>query len=232
MTVRPNHRVMSPPSARQRKSAAGRETLGRREPPAKRAVTHREEATMVAAKPQGRWRYEDLFDLPADKRYEIIDGELYEMPAPRLDHEIVTMSLAKLLSPLVDAEGGYVFSAPVDVFLPRANPVQPDLMVVLPDRLEIMTDRGLDGPPSIVVEILSPSNPDRDLVLKRDLYARSGIPEYWLVDVELAAIEVLVLDSGRYRTHVRATGDQMVTSLVLPDPAFPAAAAFARLPVR
>ena len=187
---------------------------------------------MVLTKPQGRWRYEDLFDLPVDRRYEIIDGELYEMPAPRLSHQLTLMNLVGLFSPVVVALGGYVLAAPVDVFVAGANPVQPDLMIVLPDRLEIMTERGLDGPPSLVVEILSPSNPERDLIKKQNLYAGAGIPEYWLVDIELAMIEVLVLDGGAYRSHVRATGDQAVTSLVLPHLAFPAAAAFARLPIR
>jgi Uma2 family endonuclease len=186
---------------------------------------------MVLTPTQKRWRYEDLFDLPADKRYEIVDGELYEMPAPRLDDEVVTMNLVGLFLPVVGI-GGYVLSAPVDLFVAAANPVQPDIMIVLPDRLSIMSERGLEGPPNLVVEILSPSNPNRDLETKRNLYAVAGIPEYWLVDVELATIEVLVLDGSVYRTHVRATGDELVTSLVLPDLSFPAEAVFARLPIR
>lgn len=182
---------------------------------------------MVLATTPKYWRYDDLFALPADRRYEIIDGELYEMPAPQLDHEIVTMRLVRVISSIVDGLDGYVITAPVDVFLPGANPVQPNLMVVLPDRLAIMTLRGLEGAPNLVIEITSPSNPERDRLTKRSLYARAGIPEYWLVEIATATIEVLVLDGGVYRTHVRATGDELITSLVLPGLAFPTAAAFA-----
>jgi DNA-binding NarL/FixJ family response regulator len=77
------------------------------------------------------WRYEDLFDLPDDgKRYEIIDGALFEMPAPNRDHATAIINLIALLLPTVRALGGQIFTAPFDVFMPGADPVQPDIMVV------------------------------------------------------------------------------------------------------
>lgn len=183
---------------------------------------------MAVTKPAGTWRYEDLLDLPDDgRRYEIIDGELFELTAPNLDHASVIMKLIALFLPAVAAVSGELFTAPVDVFLPGADPVQPDLMLLLPDRFSIKTKRGLEGAPSLLVEVLSPSNPAHDRVRKRAVYARAGVPEYWLVSPEAASIEVLVLDGDLYRTHVRDAGDEAVTSPSLPGLSFPASAAFA-----
>lgn len=162
-----------------------------------------------------------------DTRYEIIDGELFEMTAPGWPHVIAVANLFELLLPVVRPRGGRIVTAPVDVFFGGADPVQPDLVVLLPGKLHLPSRRGVEGAPDLLIEILSPSNPEHDRVRKRGIYARGGVPEYWLVTPRTAAIEVLALDGSVYRTHVRAAGDQVVTSLVVPDLAFPASAAFA-----
>ena len=182
---------------------------------------------MAITKPQGKWQYEDLFELPDDgRRYEIIDGELFEMPALGSDHAIAVANLM-LLGPIVRSLGGRILTAPVDVFFAGANPVEPDILVLLPERLHLISRRGVEGAPNLLIEILSPSTPAHDLVTKRALYARGGVGEYWLVDPEAATIEVLVLDRDVYRTNVRATGEEPVSSPVLLDLLFPACAAFA-----
>lgn len=182
---------------------------------------------MAMTKAAGTWRYDDLFSLPVEKRYEIIDGELYEMPAPGSDHAITIMNLIVSLLPAVSAAGARLLTAPIDVFFPGANPVQPDLLLLLPDRLHLVSKRGIEGAPDLLIEILSPSNPMHDRVRKRALYARGGVREYWIVSPEAATIEVLVLDGDLYRVHLRAGGEESGTSTVLPTVSFPAAAAFA-----
>ena len=183
---------------------------------------------MAVTKPAGTWTYEDLLDLPDDgRRYEIVDGELHEMTGPNLDHGSAVMNLIELLLPVVRSLGARLFTAPVDVFFPGANPVEPDLIVLLPDRLALRSKRGIEGAPSLLVEVLSPSNPEWDLITKRALYGRGGVPEYWLVSPEAATVEVLVLAGDLYRTHVRAGGDELVTSPLLPGLSFPASAVFA-----
>ena len=183
---------------------------------------------MAVPKPQGQRRYEDLFGLPDDgRRYEIIDGELYEMPAPGSDHANAVIDLIALLLPVVRSLSAKLFTAPMDVFFAGANPVQPDLLVLMPERLHLITKRGVEGAPNLLIEILSPSNPQHDLLTKRALYARGGVPEYWLVNPEAGSIEVLVLAGDGYRTHLRAAGDEPVTSTLPPSPSFPASAAFA-----
>jgi Uma2 family endonuclease len=183
---------------------------------------------MVTTAPTKTWTYEDLFLLPDDgKRYEIIDGELFEMPAPNPDHAIAIANLMLLVSPLVRALGGLVITAPVDVFLKDANPVQPDIVVLFADRLRLLSSRGLEGAPNALMEVLSPSTAGHDRFRKRTLYARGGVDEYWLVSPEAGIIEVLVREGDDYRLLVRAGGDEIVQSAVLPELSFPAAAVFA-----
>jgi Uma2 family endonuclease len=181
----------------------------------------------TTTKATGTWRYEDLFDLPEDKRYEIIDGELFEMPGPNSDHAFTIMNLIVALLPTVSSLGARVLTAPLDVFFRGANPVQPDILVLMPDRLHLVSKRGIEGAPDLLVEVLSPSNPTHDRVRKLALYARGGVREYWIVDPAAATIEVLVLDRDVYRRRLLAAGDEPVSSRMLPGLSFPASAAFA-----
>lgn len=173
------------------------------------------------------WTYDDLFDLPDDgKRYEIIEGVLYEMPAPRPEHAFIIANLMFWLAPLVRALGGKLAPAPIDLFLQGANPVQPDLLVLFADQLGQVSERGIEGPPTVVIEVLSPSNIDHDRLVKRSLYARGGVPEYWIIDPRAETVEVLMLHQGQYLRHLLASGDDEVTSTVLVGLSFPASAVF------
>ena len=183
----------------------------------------------MAATPFAKtWTYEDLLALPDDgKRYEIIDGELFEMPSPGFEHSTAIMNLIFLVTPLVNSLGGIVRTAPLDVFMSGANPVQPDIFVLLPDRLHMVTPRGIEGPPNLVMEVLSPWNPGHDRLRKRALYAGAGVDEYWLISPEAAIVEVLVREGDGFHLFLRAGGDEPVRSKVLADLSFPASAAFA-----
>ena len=183
----------------------------------------------TTTKPAGEWTYEDLLRLPDDgKRYEIIEGVLYEMPAPSLDHQHVMSILHFLILPLARESGQVVFFAPTDLILASGgNPVQPDLLVLSSRGDDPMGARVQGVTPTLLVEILSPSNPDHDLVLKRRLYALAGVPEYWIVSPEAKTIEVLMLEGDEYRTHVHAGGDKPVASKSLAGMTFAASAVFA-----
>ena len=164
---------------------------------------------MAQTKPAGTWTYEDLFSLPDDgRRYEIIEGELYEMPSPSSAHAFVIAALIRLLMPLADNLGGQWCTAPIDVFFPGANPVQPDILVILPGGPARIVPRGIEGAPELLVEVLSPSNRGHDLLTKRALYARAGVREYWLVDPEARTIEILALDGDAFHLTVTASGDE------------------------
>lgn len=184
---------------------------------------------MASARPAGGWTYNDLLRFPDDgKRYEIIDGALYEMPSPGWVHQLVIMHMVGLLQPWAAGIGGALFTAPLDVFLGTGYPVQPDVFLLGPRWRDLVTSRGVEGVPELIAEVLSPSNPGHDRVTKRNLYARAGVREYWLVSPEAAVIEILVLRGDTYELHMRAGGDDQVTSTLFPSgPSFPASAVFA-----
>lgn len=169
---------------------------------------------------QGIWSYEDLATLPDDgRRREIIEGELYEMPAPSWVHALVIVNLLAAWLHVIRAAGGIVVTGPVDVFFPGATPVEPDVVVLLPGFTAKPSTRGLEGPPDLVVEVLSPSNRGHDLLTKRALYARAGVREYWVVDPEARSVDVLQLEGEGYRTAQRASGDDVARSLLLAEAA-------------
>ena len=164
----------------------------------------------------GSWTYEDLLSLPDDgRRYEIIEGELYEMPSPSWAHSTVIANLITMLIPLMARLGGIWRTAPLDVFFQGANPVQPDIVVILPGGGARAVARSVEGAPDLVIEVPSPSNRGRDALTKRSLYARAGVREYWLADPEARTIEILTLDrDALYRVAVWS-GDETPASPLL-----------------
>jgi Uma2 family endonuclease len=171
---------------------------------------------MAQTKPGGTWSYADLLALPDDgRRYEIIEGELYEMPAPSWAHATVITNLISALIPLVMGLGGRWRTAPLDVFFQGADPVQPDIVVLLPESQARPTERGVEGPPDLLIEVLSPSNRGHDLLLKRSLYARAGVREYWLVDPEARTVEILALDRDAFHLAVAASAEKPLDSPLL-----------------
>ncbi len=171
---------------------------------------------MALRKPDAPWTYDDLLALPDDgKRYEIIEGALYEMTGPNTAHGAAVMNLIAALLPLVAALGGRLFTAPVDLFVRGANPVQPDIMALLPGGLAVVERRGVEGPPDLVIEVISPSNRDHDTHTKRALYGCAGVREYWLVDPDARALEILTLDRAALHSYGTFSGDAIVTSPLL-----------------
>ncbi|MEJ7654061.1 MAG: Uma2 family endonuclease [Chloroflexia bacterium] len=160
----------------------------------------------TTTRPAGGWTYEDLLRLPDDgKRYEIIEGVLYEMPAPSNAHQFASSKLIRLIVPAAEEIGELVLFAPLDVIVAAGgNPIQPDLIVLPFEDFDPAGARIEGVTPTLLVEILSPSNPAHDLVRKRRLYALAGVREYWIVSPEARIIEVLTLEDEEYRTHVRA----------------------------
>ena len=148
--------------------------------------------------------YEDLVRLPDDgKRHEIVAGRLLVNAAPVLRHQQICRRLLVALNRQVQEAGlGEVLHAPVDVQLSAHDVVEPDLLVVLRDRERVLHESRVIGAPSLVVEILSPSTARNDRTLKKELYERSGVPEYWLVDPVRDILESLVLEGERYRPAV------------------------------
>lgn len=145
--------------------------------------------------------YDDLSQMPDDRnRYEIIGGELIVSPSPNRPHQKVAYRLAQLIGLYVDARQlGELYFAPVDVRLSPHNVVEPDLLFIRQDRLSIYGSTGpVEGPPDLVVEIISPSSRVVDRTRKAALYADSGVPEYWVVDPGERQFQLLILTQGQY----------------------------------
>ena len=153
--------------------------------------------------------YRDYAALPNDgRRYEIHDGELSVTPAPGRTHQYVLLRLAAALHAHVSAHDlGEVYIAPFDVILADATIVQPDITFVAKDRLAILSERGADGAPTLVVEMLSRSTTHIDRGAKLQLYARHAVPFYWIVDPERRVVEVYRFTAGGYDVPERFDGD-------------------------
>jgi Uma2 family endonuclease len=161
---------------------------------------------------------DDLRSFPDDRnRYEIIGGQLIVSPSPSTRHQQILLELASSLKVYLLAERrGQVFVAPLDVRLSFYDVVQPDLLVVLNDRREIIQERGIVGAPNLVVEILSPSSEITDRVDKAALYASSGVQEYWIVDPIAEVVTVYGLDGDRFAPSAKLKRSADLYSVVLP----------------
>jgi Uma2 family endonuclease len=137
------------------------------------------------------WTYADYAALPEDgRRFEVIDGQLIEMPAPTSTHQEIVLEVAAQLKRALERTAWRCLTAPFDVRLSHEDlesVVQPDVMVIPrePRALSFYV-----GAPLFVLEVISPSNIDHDMRVKRALYERSGVGEYWMLDSTLRTVTV------------------------------------------
>jgi len=149
--------------------------------------------------------YDDYIALPEDgPRYELYEGELIVMPATSPRHQAVIVNLFIAVAQHVWGHGlGDVSPAPIDVILSRITVVQPDLVYVDTAGPGIVTDGGIEGTPTLVVEVLSPSTEARDRGVKQALYARYGVPFYWIADPDTRTVQALRLSRDSYEAVAR-----------------------------
>lgn len=145
---------------------------------------------------------DDFLAMPEDDstRHELIEGELFVAAAPGWDHVMVLRSLNRLFDAAATVTmAGEVIQSPANVILsPRSVP-QPDLFFIRANRVrELAVHAGVNGSPDLALEVISPSSVQMDTVVKFNLYARHGIPEYWLVNPATRSIVLYTLADGRY----------------------------------
>jgi Uma2 family endonuclease len=159
----------------------------------------------------------DLQAMPDDGfQYEIIGGELYVMTAPIPVHQGLLTRLLVAIYNVSEARGnGRVYASPIAVELAEHDIVQPDILFIGKDRLGIVEEDRIVGAPDLVVEIFSPSTRSKDRHEKADLYARSGVREYWQVDPRWRSVMVLALQDGAYQPL--PLDDGIARSRVLPN---------------
>ena len=173
---------------------------------------------MVTAGVNIKFTYEDYCNAPEDKRYELHDGDLVVVPAPKEQHQDVVGLIFIALSLFVrEGKLGRVYIAPFDILFSNTDVVQPDVIFVSTERLGIITPDNIQGAPDLVIEVLSPSTAHRDRTFKRALYARHGVGEFWMVDTDARTIEVLLLGAEDYETVGVFGAGQTLTSPTLTD---------------
>ncbi len=166
--------------------------------------------------------YKEYEALPADgRRYELHEGELSVTPAPSPRHQRSVGALYLILTQHVNSRGlGEVFLSPIDCILSDISIVQPDLVYLDTGRGSLVSNRGIEGPPTLVVEILSPSTTGIDRSTKRQLYAKYGVPYYWIVDPEARVVEGYVLSEGAYQLSARVGGSEAISLPPFPNLVF------------
>lgn len=177
-----------------------------------------------------RLTVEDLESIPEEHegdRQELIDGELVVTPVPIIKHQISSMNLIYHFDQHVrPSRLGMVFHAQTGIRFSPHNLLIPDICFVSQNRLPILGEKTIEAAPDLVVEILSPGTRRRDLTTKRELYARFGVREYWIVDPDKRTVEVLELVGDSYRVVPMLDG-AVIQSRVLPGLSLPLDAVFA-----
>jgi Uma2 family endonuclease len=135
----------------------------------------------------------------------LMRGELVLSPSPRSSHQIIIGQLFCVFQSVEKRGGGLSILSPMDVILSDDTILQPDLLYVSKIRRGIIGER-VNGPPDVVVEVLSPRAERRDRVQKLALYAEYGVPEFWIVDQSAQWIEFLILKEGAYVVTQPAEG--------------------------
>jgi Uma2 family endonuclease len=166
-----------------------------------------------------RVSFAELERWPEDgRRYELYDGEVYEVPSPILLHQIVAGRLYATLNDHVRQHGGIVVFAPLDIVLTDYDVVQPDLLLFTKEREGLLDLRKANRvAPDLAIEILSPSTAANDRGRKMQLLARHRVREFWLVNPETATIEVFALNGQQFVLASTASGRERVRSPLLPD---------------
>jgi Uma2 family endonuclease len=165
--------------------------------------------------------YDDFLLFPDDgKRHELIDGEHYVTPSPNVKHQRVSMNLVRAMLSYLDAHPvGEIFSAPLDIVLSPHDVVEPDLFYVSHERAgQVLTPANARGAPELVIEIASKGTRKRDETIKRRLYEREGVAEYWVVDPEVDAVRVYRRAGDRFDRAVELTCERndVLTTPLLP----------------
>ena len=175
--------------------------------------------------------YDDFVLFPDDgKRHELIGGEHFVTAAPNVRHQRVLQNLNRALDRFVEEHDlGRVFFAPLDVVFSLHDVVEPDLVFVSRERESILTTANLQGAPDLVVEVLSPATRRRDELLKRDLFERMGVTEYWVVDPVAETVKVYRRAGDNFARVVllSASDDDQIASPLLPGLKIPLAIVFA-----
>jgi Uma2 family endonuclease len=168
--------------------------------------------------------YEDYLLFPEDGlRHEILDGEHYVTNAPSRWHQKAVANLLYFFMDFLRREPslGEVYTAPFEVLFSDHNVALPDLVFVSRERIGILTDKNVQGAPDLIIEVLSRWTRENDETVKPIIYERFGVREYWLVDPKLQTVRVFRETGGRFVLSSELSGEDVLTTPLLPGLAIP-----------
>jgi Uma2 family endonuclease len=172
------------------------------------------------SRPGVKLTYDDFVLFPDNgQRHELVDGEHWVTPSPNYRHQKVSLNLSVLIATWLERHPiGQVLYAPFDVVFTKFDVVQPDLLYLSNEcAAEVLTSANIQGVPELVIEIGSPATRRRDETIKRHLYDRAGVSEYWVVDLELDLVRVYRREDRQFARPVELSaeaGDTLTTPLL------------------
>lgn len=167
-------------------------------------------AVLEKISPSKIYTAEDYFNLPEGSPYQLIEGELVMTPSPITPHQAVSRNMEMAIYSHVKKHNlGFVYYAPIDVYLDESNAYQPDIIYISGKNKGIIKRKGIDGAPDLVIEILSPSTAYYDMNLKKDVYEKSGVLEYIIVDSNYKTIDVYLNNVFFDRSYDNNSMDSM-----------------------
>lgn len=173
---------------------------------------------------------EDFLNLPdPPPHYELVLGKITRMPSPTYLHQRICKQILRLLDAyILHHQLGELLFAPMDVFMDAENVYQPDLLFIAMERMETLIgeDGKVHGAPDWVCEVLSPSNSQKDTILKKQVYFRFGVKEYWIIDPEDQLLEILTPADTGFKTYRLVYTDDPIESPIFPQLSAKGAAIF------
>lgn len=162
-------------------------------------------------------RYRDLEDLPDEgSRHELYGGSLLSVPPPTAEHDAIVARLERRLLDHAARHGGQVLRGPMPLVFSPHDVVRPDLMFFHASRASLVHDTPpVRHAPDVILEVLAPNTETIDRGQKKQLFARGGVLEYWLVDPTTGSIDVYILRHGRYELFQQAFGRDTVRSTII-----------------
>jgi Uma2 family endonuclease len=161
--------------------------------------------------------YADYQKLKEGEPYQLINGMFVKSPSPTVHHQELIKRFVKALLILEDKGIGRLLFAPMDVYFSDTEVYQPDIIFIAADNTSVEMDKIVEGAPDLIIEILSPSTAYYDLRHKADVYAQSGVREYWIVDPGEETVEVYSNAGGRFSREVTAKNSGEARSTIFPE---------------
>ncbi len=158
---------------------------------------------------------QDFAELPEGTLAELLEGEIFMVPAPIPEHQRISGKLYAFLLQYVERKNlGEIFFSPIDVFLDEHNVVQPDLVYISEEKRSIIGEKRIEGAPDWIAEILSEGNAYHDLKTKKKLYERHGVAEYWIVDPMERSVEVYRNGESGFKLITSSTSGKIESSVL------------------